>query len=1053
MGSGLEVVGSPQLKGIIPRAIEYLFNGIKVKQQEAKDRGLPIPEFQVTAQFLELYNENIIDLLCQDKKNQIKIHEDKDGNMYLVGATVHPVRSVEETSNFLKMGALSRTTGSTQMNSQSSRSHAIFTLHIRQQRVVDIANENVANITGAEQEIETLTAKFHFVDLAGSERLKRTGAEGERAKEGISINTGLLALGNVISALGDKSKKATHVPYRDSKLTRFLQDSLGGNSRTLMIACISPSDRDFMETLNTLRYANRAKNIKNKVVANQDKSSQIISALRAQIQQLELELMEYKQGKRVIADDGREVVNDMFHENNLLQNEIENLKTRVKALQEANNHLNLKNIELLAEKESGAWITSTSSDENKSDIVAIVQKYMTEIETLRIQLIEKEEECSEIRRQLSQRKALMPYSPGHFPTSPYATTNLVALSGHNDVQSIEQEVDTNEIIEEAKRDVFRMRKKAGKKFKNHDSSKLGHDTNGNAMNGSLKQEPIPEDTAAIVVDLDEDEDTSNEEEDDIFDDEDSKRAQELYDLANEITIKEKLISELEKSQKKLYNLQKHYEEKLSQLQTKICEVESERDRVLSKLSIGNQSGQSSASITKERQRQERQVRDEYQKKLNNLQSEKKKLEAAKKQHEIGMRNMLQTEQQAKQLRHEVEELKKARVRLMAQMKEQQNKHRDEELKASKKIAQMSKQDRQKELKIRNLQAENNRVQALLRRREEEMRALKRNKPMSDKVAGRIAVPVRQIVPPPQPVFKFSARRAKDRWTEFEKIINKIVLSKTTIASHGAQIDRYVNQREAVTHSLARTRRKLERLEREKAPKDIISAVREEIEGLESNLKYLNREIEECQTIVMQLEDNRPEEDVLYSLFKEAARCPDEALYHFQKVLTLAIDQSMTASLADAEKIETQVKYQELANTSMVNEEILNHVLDRGFLDDGIGYHQYGEMTGDSGEVIISNGHRGYNPSHITITEVIEVLPPSDELLSHLEASPSLSRRTKGERRSRLTMTHDELVQDISNPMNTTVILDRDDPMTRSLVGPATESNNDLHRAPSAPSLK
>ena len=144
-------------------------------------------------------------------------------------------------------------------------------------------------------EFETLTAKFHFVDLAGSERLKRTGATGDRAKESISINCGLLALGNVISALGDLTKKASHVPYRDSKLTRLLQDSLGGNSQTVMIACISPSDTDFMETLNTLKYANRARNIKNRVTVNQDKTSKTINLLRLEIQQLQLELMEYRQ--------------------------------------------------------------------------------------------------------------------------------------------------------------------------------------------------------------------------------------------------------------------------------------------------------------------------------------------------------------------------------------------------------------------------------------------------------------------------------------------------------------------------------------------------------------------------------------------------------------------------------------------------------------------------------------------------------------------------------------------------------------------------------------
>ena len=103
-----------------------------------------------------------------------------------------------------------------------------------------------------------------------------------------------LALGNVISALGDKTKKGHHVPYRDSKLTRLLQDSLGGNSRTLMIACISPSDRDFMETLNTLKYANRARNIKNKVIANQDKASKQLALLRSEIMDLQKELNEYR---------------------------------------------------------------------------------------------------------------------------------------------------------------------------------------------------------------------------------------------------------------------------------------------------------------------------------------------------------------------------------------------------------------------------------------------------------------------------------------------------------------------------------------------------------------------------------------------------------------------------------------------------------------------------------------------------------------------------------------------------------------------------------------
>jgi hypothetical protein len=207
----------------------------------------------------------------------------------------------------LKSGAKIRTTGATNQNTKSSRSHAIFSILLNQkkytkiEKIITDAEESMIidndhkTITNETEEFEILSAKFHFVDLAGSERLKRTGATGHRAKEGIYINRGLLALGNVISALGDRDRKSnSHVPYRDSKLTRLLQDSLGGNSKTIMIACISPSDRDFMETLNTLRYANRAKNIKNKIFVNHDKTFEQISILKSEIQKLNFELMQYK---------------------------------------------------------------------------------------------------------------------------------------------------------------------------------------------------------------------------------------------------------------------------------------------------------------------------------------------------------------------------------------------------------------------------------------------------------------------------------------------------------------------------------------------------------------------------------------------------------------------------------------------------------------------------------------------------------------------------------------------------------------------------------------
>ena len=187
---------------------------------------------------------------------EILIREDTHGKIFLTGAREVVVRSYEDAIACLEEGCLNRTTAGTLMNEGSSRSHSVFTLS------VDVLDINQA---------KEVRAKLHLVDLAGSERAKRTGASGARLKESVGINQGLMTLGKVIRALTQHqgtTDKLTHIPYRESKLTRLLQDSLGGNSRTVMIACISPAVQDHNETLLTLQYATRTKAVQNRVTAN-----------------------------------------------------------------------------------------------------------------------------------------------------------------------------------------------------------------------------------------------------------------------------------------------------------------------------------------------------------------------------------------------------------------------------------------------------------------------------------------------------------------------------------------------------------------------------------------------------------------------------------------------------------------------------------------------------------------------------------------------------------------------------------------------------------------
>jgi kinesin family protein 3/17 len=261
----------PELRGIIPSAFNHVFDAID---------GSEGRNYLIRASFLEIYNENVRDLLGKDQSRTCDLKEDPDKGVYVKDLTSFVVKGVGEINNVLKVGKKNRSVGATLMNADSSRSHSIFTI------TVECSQRRAGDPSDAEPHITV--GKLNLVDLAGSERQAKTGSTGDRLKEATKINLSLSALGNVISALVDG--KSSHIPYRDSKLTRLLQDSLGGNTKTVMIANLGPADYNFDETMSTLRYANRAKNIKNKPTINEDPKDAMLREFQEEIARLKAQL-------------------------------------------------------------------------------------------------------------------------------------------------------------------------------------------------------------------------------------------------------------------------------------------------------------------------------------------------------------------------------------------------------------------------------------------------------------------------------------------------------------------------------------------------------------------------------------------------------------------------------------------------------------------------------------------------------------------------------------------------------------------------------------------
>ncbi|CAJ0928585.1 unnamed protein product, partial [Mesorhabditis belari] len=368
-------------RGVIHNSFEHIFNHIARSHDQ---------QYLVRASYLEIYQEEIRDLLNKDSKTRLELKERPDVGVYVKDLSSFVTKSVEEIQHVMRVGNANRSVGRTDMNEHSSRSHAIFMITVECSEI------------GVDGENHIRVGRLNLVDLAGSERQAKTGATGERFKEATKINLSLSALGNVISALVDG--RSTHIPYRDSKLTRLLQDSLGGNSKTVMVACIGPASYNFEESLGTLRYANRAKNIKNKPKINEDPKDALLREFQEEIDRLRAMLATRKRrGKEEIGEEERKIEREReaINEDGSIRKEekrrmLAEIEERARMLEEERN----------GQAEVTAKIEQMQSKllSGGMDLLDHTRRQRDELETKRVEIAERKRREREMLQQLEQQE-------------------------------------------------------------------------------------------------------------------------------------------------------------------------------------------------------------------------------------------------------------------------------------------------------------------------------------------------------------------------------------------------------------------------------------------------------------------------------------------------------------------------------------------------------------------------------------------------------------------------------------------------------------------------
>ncbi|KAE9359320.1 Kinesin-like protein [Phytophthora fragariae] len=717
MGSGSSVHIPPEDYGIIPRVISYMFDQIDAKTQEK-------PHFKTVLKirFLEIYGEEIHDLLVtlgdSSGESKVSLREAENGEVQVTGASEVEVVDSDECMRLLERGTLCRTTGSTLMNAHSSRSHAIFTVTMVQH--IPIGEPPADGNEMQEGDYETRNSYFNFVDLAGSERQKRTQAEGKRLKEGIDINKGLLALGNVISALGDDKKRGkVHVPYRDSKLTRMLQDSLGGNSRTLMLTCVSPADVNFEETLNALKYANRARNIQNKPVVNRDEASAMTMELRRQVQMLQMEvhrlrnpgLSESELKMETVGTNFIGMASDFDSFGNLrtraenAENEVGRLTAELKRGKTQLDHLKEEMIAAQAERDylrlcveesAGGSSISPEERESKSNVLKDQLRTICELQE-KLRATERERDNAVMSFPGSVSSGSSGARPQ--PASPFALPSLA-------------EVDTkvgNELLERAEKEIERETALLNKLKGGESGDDAGAESDGSGAEGN---------GSADGMEVEEE----NQEEADrmhVFQRRQRHLGESVQDLAHDISLKEQLVQNIRQAQENYDRMKSFYEQKMAEMVEEVHAAQVDRDHLVDEIQQIEKKASAEGDTSGGNVRLAKLSRD--------LKVKEEELQALrKKQNDINrfMNQKKKNETQLRVLNSEISNMKRQKVDLVKKMQEERKRYEEEAKQRRREIMSLKRSQQRDKQQIQRLGSQKDAQERVLKRKMEEVSAAK-----------------------------------------------------------------------------------------------------------------------------------------------------------------------------------------------------------------------------------------------------------------------------------------------------------------------------------------